>query len=174
MLAIPKTAPMSPCHFPRSAGGKMSPMTVKVLDMRTAAPAPCTPLKIMSWSMSWDMPANADPSRNTPIPTMNISFRPYMSDIRPTTGTRDVDITRYAATTQDIWLIPPRSVTILAATRSRQWSCPVQQGKRLSMVPEEDKDDTGPAKPAAPRPGPALRRFRVIDVCSGLFKSSLG
>ena len=100
----------------------------------------------MSWSMFWDMPANADPSRKIPIPTTNSSFRPYMSDIRPTTGPRDVDITRYAATTQDIWLIPPRSVTIRGnAVATMVMSSAARE--QAEHGPEEDKDGTGPAKP---------------------------
>ena len=126
----------------------MSPITVKVLDISTAAPAPCTPLKMISWSMFWDTPASADPSRNTPIPTMNSSFRPYMSDIRPTTGTRDVDITRYAATTQDIWLSPPRSVTILGRAVATMVMSSAAR-KRLSMVPRRMKAMRALFSPAA-------------------------
>ena len=81
---------MRPVHLPRSAGGKTSPTTVKALDIRNPAPPPCTPLDRISWTIFCEMPDRTEPARKISIPAMNSGLRPYISETRPTMGTRVV------------------------------------------------------------------------------------
>ena len=49
-----------PWYFPRTAGGKRSPITVKAFAMITPAPIPCTPRKIIIWFMVLLRPHRTD------------------------------------------------------------------------------------------------------------------
>jgi hypothetical protein len=73
--------------------------------------------------MDWANPHSIEPTRNTTIATWNISFRPYWSPSLPYSGVDTVCASRYAVTTQDRWLSPPSSPTIVgSAVATIVWS----------------------------------------------------
>ena len=76
MTAKPKTEKRSPCHFPRSAGGKMSPMIAWAIGIIAPAPRPWIVRNAISWSIVRACPHSIEPPRNTPMPSMYSHFRP--------------------------------------------------------------------------------------------------
>lgn len=67
---MPKTDAVNPCHLPRSAGGKISPMMAIAIGITAPAPRPWIARKMMSWVMVCDVPESAEPIRKITIPAM--------------------------------------------------------------------------------------------------------
>ena len=77
------TAPIKPCHLPRSRGGTMFPITASDSGKRPPAPIPCTARKMTSWVIDVDSPQSAEPIRNTAIAKRNRFLRPQTSPSFP-------------------------------------------------------------------------------------------
>ena len=76
MLDRPNVPEMTPCHLPRSAGGKMSAIKAKVLVMRMPPAIPCNPRNSTSWIIDWDAPQSADAIMKKIMPPMKKYLRP--------------------------------------------------------------------------------------------------
>ena len=76
IVASPKTAVVSPCHLPRSAGVKMSPMIASTMGIMAPPPRPWIVRNRINCVMSWLMPDSAEPNRKTIIPPMKNGRRP--------------------------------------------------------------------------------------------------
>ena len=77
----------------------------------------------MSWSIEWARPDSAEPIRKMTIPIISQRLRPYWSPSLPYSGVVTVEASTYAVTTQDRWVTPPRSPTILgSAVETTSWS----------------------------------------------------
>ena len=72
----PKMATSSPCHLPRSAGGRISPMMDMAMGIIAPAPSPWMARKKISSVIVWLAPARAEPSRKMTMPTMKKGLRP--------------------------------------------------------------------------------------------------
>ena len=57
-----KTAPISPCHRPRSRGGTILPITASESGNRPPAPTPWTARKTTSCVIDWARPQSAEPT----------------------------------------------------------------------------------------------------------------
>ena len=90
----PKTADKKPWYFPRSEGGKRSPMTVKALAIIIPAPIPWSPRHSTIWVMVWLRPHSSDPTVKMLIPIIYSDLRPYMSVSLPAIGTVIVEAIR--------------------------------------------------------------------------------
>ena len=66
----------TPCHLPRSAGGKRSPMRAMAIGIIAPPPRPWMARKRMSWVMFWLVPESAEPSRKRAMPPMKKILRP--------------------------------------------------------------------------------------------------
>jgi hypothetical protein len=85
--------------------------------------------------MFCDNPASADATRKTTIAMRYMGFRPYRSEILPHNGVDAVEVTRYAVTTQDRWLRPPSSPTMVgSAVDTIVWSSAAR--RRPSISPD--------------------------------------
>ena len=70
-----------------------------------------------------DSPHSAEPIRKITIAAWNSLLRPYWSPSFPHSGADTVVASRYAVITQDRWLSPPRSPTIVgSAVATIVWS----------------------------------------------------
>ena len=106
------TAPISPCHLPRSRGGTMLPITASDSGKSPPAPIPCTARNSTSWVIECARPQSADPIRKTTIANRKRFLRPQTSPSFPYSGTVTVEVSMYAVKTHEYWVIPPRSPTI--------------------------------------------------------------
>ena len=72
-----KTAPISPCHLPRSRGGTMLPIIASDSGNSPPAPTPCIAAEDDELrSSSCARPQSADPIRKTMIANRNRFLRP--------------------------------------------------------------------------------------------------
>jgi hypothetical protein len=86
IIAIAITPAIRPWYLPRSRGGISSPMIAMTPTIRPPAPRPCSARKLISWSIDWDMPESADPTRKITIEVRKMPLRPYMSPSLPQMG----------------------------------------------------------------------------------------
>ena len=134
-LDTPNTAPNAPWYLPRSLAGTMSPMIAWVSTIRPPPPTPWTARKAMSSPMFRDWPQRADPMRKITIAPRNRYLRPYWSPSLPHTWVVAVLASRYAVTTQDRWLSPPRSLTIVgSAVDTIVWSREASSSASISAM----------------------------------------
>ncbi len=65
--------------------------------------------------MFCDSPHSAEPIRNRTSANWSTTLRPSMSPSFPYSGVTTVCASRYAVTTHDSWVRPPRSPTIVGS-----------------------------------------------------------
>ena len=86
----------------------------------------------MSCPMVWESPASADATTKTTTADWSINLRPYRSEILPQMGVLTVEARRYAVTTHERWLRPPRSLVMVGrAVETMVWSSAASS--RVSM-----------------------------------------
>ena len=83
--------------------------------MSPPAPSPWSARNAISSVMFWAMPQSAEPTRKMTIAVCRTILRPYRSPSLPYSGPVTVDASRYAVTTHERWLRPPRSPTIVGS-----------------------------------------------------------
>lgn len=99
-------------YRPRSSGGASTPMMVMTPTISPPAPRPWSARNATSAPIDVATPHSAEPTRKITIAEANSDLRPYRSPSLPQTGVETVDVSRYAATTQDRCPNPPRSATM--------------------------------------------------------------
>src|SRR3954451_4396291 len=73
--------------------------------------------------MSWEVPDSPEPTGKITMLAKNTGRRPKRSPSFPQSGVVTVEASRYDVTTQDRWLAPPRSLTIVgSAVATIVWS----------------------------------------------------
>ena len=77
------------------------------------APRPWIAREPTSHSIESAIPHSAEPARNSTTLIRNIRLRPYRSPNFPISAVMMVSASRYDVTTQDRWLAPPRSLTMV-------------------------------------------------------------
>jgi hypothetical protein len=98
-------------------------MMVMAMAISPPPPTPWIPRAMTSWTMSWAIPANADPTRKVTMANWNTTRRPTRSLIFPYSGTEAVELSRYAVTTHDRCSMPPSSPTMVgSAVATMVWS----------------------------------------------------
>ena len=83
MEASPNTAPVSPCHLPRSDGGIRSPITAIASGIRAPAPSPWIARATISCVIEVAVPPTTAPAMKMTIPSAKNGRRPWMSDSLP-------------------------------------------------------------------------------------------
>ena len=83
MEARPNTAPVRPCHFPRSDGGIRSPITAIASGISAPAPRPWIARATISCVIEPAVPPTTAPAMKTTMPIAKNGRRPWMSDSRP-------------------------------------------------------------------------------------------
>src|SRR5680860_1551097 len=139
-------------YRPRSRGETTSPMMVIDRAMRPPPPAPCSPRDAISWPIVCAAPEATEPIMNSTIANWKRFLRPYMSEILPYSGTDTVDASRQAVTTQDRWLSPPSSPTMVGrAVDTIVWSKAASSIAVISpaKTPRIWRCDSGPAADGA-------------------------
>src|SRR5437868_7569215 len=85
--------------------------------------------------MSCAMPHSADPTKKITMEVWNSRLRPYWSPSLPHSGVEAVEASRYAVTTHDRWLSPPRSLTIVGrAVDTIVWSSAASSIANMSAL----------------------------------------
>src|SRR5438445_4025829 len=95
----PNTAPKTPLMRARCSGGKTSASTANVDANSTPPNTPCRARNATRDAMLKAVPHSAEAAMNPTIPASKNGFRPNMSPSLPATGTRAVDVIRYAVVT---------------------------------------------------------------------------
>ena len=93
----------------------MSPITAVVVTINPPPPRPCNARKAISDGMFCASPHSAEPIRKRTIAVCKITFRPYRSPSFPYSGVTIVEASKYAVTTHERCLTPPRSPTIVGS-----------------------------------------------------------
>ena len=113
----------------------MSPTIAWVKTMRPPPPTPWSARNAISSPMVWDSPDSAEPIRKITIAARNRYLRPYWSPSLPHTWVVAVLASRYAVTTQDRWLRPPRSLTMVgSAVATIVWSSAASSSASISAM----------------------------------------
>jgi hypothetical protein len=81
--AAAKTAPIRPCHRPRSRGGTIAPITASDSGKSPPAPSPWIALNTTSSVMFCASPQRAEPARKIEIAISSSGRRPCTSPRRP-------------------------------------------------------------------------------------------
>ena len=114
---------MTPWYLPRSRGGTTSLMIAIDSTISPPPPMPCSARKEISSIMLCAWPHSAEPIRKIRMQIWKTVLRPNMSPSLPHSGVVAVEASMYAVTTQDRWLAPPRSPTIVgSAVATIVWS----------------------------------------------------
>jgi hypothetical protein len=91
IIATGMTAIIRPMYLLRSRGGIISPMIDSTPTIRPPAPRPCTARKATSSPMFCDIPASAEPARNTTTDETKVMRRPKRSPSLPQIGVDAVE-----------------------------------------------------------------------------------